>query len=76
MISRRRPSRTGEWLGNDDFFSGAWDHLDEVTAEGLRLCAELGYPTTAGPGKFLRGLVAAARGEVAILEQLSEELLR
>ncbi|MFE3257819.1 AAA family ATPase [Nocardia sp. NPDC059091] len=62
-------------LGNDDFFSGAWDHLIEVTAEGLRLCAQLGYLTTAGPGKFLRGLVAAARGEVATLEQLSEQLL-
>ncbi|MFE2960147.1 helix-turn-helix transcriptional regulator [Nocardia tengchongensis] len=62
-------------LGNDDLFSGDWDHLIDVTTEGLRLCAELGYSVTAGAGRFLRGLVAAARGEDDLVEQLSEQLL-
>ncbi|MET8870786.1 LuxR family transcriptional regulator [Nocardia sp. NPDC004604] len=62
-------------LGIDDFFTGAWDHLIEVTTDGLRLCDELGYLTTAGPGKFLRGMVAAARGDEAVVEQLAEQLL-
>ncbi|MFB8001433.1 AAA family ATPase [Nocardia sp. NPDC056000] len=62
-------------LGNDDFFSGAWDHLIEVTDEGLRLCDELDYPVTAGSGKLLRGLVAAARGDDATVERLGEQLL-
>ncbi|GAB2442165.1 helix-turn-helix transcriptional regulator [Nocardia tengchongensis] len=62
-------------LGNDDLFRGNWDHLIDVTTEGLRLCADLGYSVTAGAGRFLRGLVAAARGEDELVEQLSEQLL-
>ena len=62
-------------LGNDDFFCGAWDHLVEVTSEGLRLCDDLGYLISAGVGKFLLGLVAAARGDTATVDRLSEQLL-
>ncbi|GAB2531161.1 AAA family ATPase [Nocardia heshunensis] len=62
-------------LGNDDYFCGRWDHLLEVTEEGLRLCDDLGYLTTAGPGKFLRGMVAAARGDIDTMERISEQLL-
>jgi tetratricopeptide (TPR) repeat protein len=52
-------------LGNDDYFTGAWDEVDQVTSEGLRLCEELGYQMLEWPGRFLRGLVAAARGDDA-----------
>ncbi|QLY29013.1 helix-turn-helix transcriptional regulator [Nocardia huaxiensis] len=62
-------------LAIDDFFCGAWDHLLEITDEGLRLCAELGYVVSSGTGKFLRGLVAAARGDGAAADGLSEEVL-
>ncbi|MFE3195517.1 AAA family ATPase [Nocardia sp. NPDC059240] len=62
-------------IGNDDYFCGRWDHLLEVTGEGLGLCDDLGYLTTAGPGKFLRGMVAAARGDIETMERISEQLL-
>ncbi|WP_330249686.1 LuxR family transcriptional regulator [Nocardia sp. NBC_00565] len=62
-------------LGIDDFACGAWDQLIDATTEGLRLCADLGYLLTAGPGQFLRGLVAAARGDAEMVDQLGEQLL-
>lgn len=57
-----------------DFFEGGWDELTEVTGEGLQLCAELGYTLVAGPGRFLRALVAAARGH-RDADLAAEELL-
>jgi DNA-binding CsgD family transcriptional regulator len=61
-------------LGNDDYFTGAWDEVDEVTSEGLRLCEELGYKMLEWPGRFLRGLVAAARGDDATVQSMSDRM--
>lgn len=58
-----------------DFFSGDWDELREVTDEGLQLCAEFGYTLLAGPGRFLRALVDAARGDTDAADLAAEELL-
>ncbi|KAA8885440.1 helix-turn-helix transcriptional regulator [Nocardia colli] len=57
-----------------DFFEGEWAELIEVTDEGLQLCAEFGYSLVAGPGRFLRALVDAARGDTAA-DLAAEELL-
>jgi DNA-binding CsgD family transcriptional regulator len=61
-------------LGNDDYFTGAWDEVDEVTSEGLRLCEELGYQMLEWPGRFLRGLVAAARGDDATVQSMTDRM--
>ena len=61
-------------LGNDDYFTGAWEEMDRVTAEGLRLCEELGYQMLEWPGRFLRGLVAAARGDEATVQSMIDRM--
>ncbi|MFD6160631.1 LuxR C-terminal-related transcriptional regulator [Nocardia sp. NPDC060256] len=58
-----------------DFFEGDWAELIDVTDEGQQLCAEFGYTLVAGPGKFLRALVDAARGRTDAAELAAEELL-
>jgi len=62
-------------IANDDYFSGQWDEVEQVTADGLRLCDELGYALTAAPGRFLRALVDAARGRDAAADRAAEQLL-
>jgi DNA-binding CsgD family transcriptional regulator/DNA polymerase III delta prime subunit len=62
-------------LANDDYFSGRWDDLIQVTDEGLRLCDELGYSLTAAPGRFLRAMVDASRGQSAAAESAADQLL-
>ena len=47
----------------------------KVTADGLRLCEELGYALTASPGTLMRALVDAARGQDAAADQAAEDLL-
>jgi DNA-binding CsgD family transcriptional regulator len=61
-------------IGNDDYFTGSWEELDRVTAEGLRLCDELGYQMLEWPGRFLRGLVAAARGDDATVQEMTDRM--
>ncbi len=62
-------------IANDDYFTGRWDELEDVTNDGLRLCEELGYALTAAPGRFMRALVDAARGRDAAADHAAEELL-
>jgi DNA-binding CsgD family transcriptional regulator len=50
-------------LANDAFFSGQWTELESFTDEGLALCEQHGYQLLTWPGRFLRALLAAARGE-------------
>ncbi|GAB2641124.1 AAA family ATPase [Prescottella soli] len=62
-------------IGNDAYFAGRWDELEQVTDDGLRLCDELGYTLTAAPGRFLRALVDAARGHEVAADRAAEQLL-
>jgi len=62
-------------IAQADYFEGDWDELIEVTDEGLQLCAEFGYTLLAGPGRFLRALVDAARGHTDAADLAAEELL-
>ncbi|MFJ1767147.1 AAA family ATPase [Amycolatopsis sp. NPDC088138] len=50
-------------LGAASFHSGQWDDTLERVAEGLGLCVRHGYRLQAWHGRFLRGLIAAARGD-------------
>ncbi|WP_433664164.1 LuxR C-terminal-related transcriptional regulator [Nocardia sp. CA-128927] len=62
-------------IAQADFFEGDWAELIEVADEGLQLCAEFGYTLVAGPGRFLRALVDAARGDTEAADLAAEELL-
>ena len=62
-------------LANDAYFTGEWDELESLTDDGLQLSSELGYSLTAAPGRFLRGLVDAARGRSRAADATAEQLL-
>ncbi|MFK0279429.1 AAA family ATPase [Streptomyces sp. NPDC090499] len=62
-------------LANDAYFSGQWGDLPELTEEGLRWCARYDYRLTAGPGRFLRGLLAAAQGDTATARRTADRLV-
>lgn len=62
-------------IANDDYLTGRWDELEQVTDDALRLCAELGYTTFAALGRFMRALVDAARGQDAAADDAAEQLL-
>lgn len=61
-------------LANGAYFSGEWDDVVDLTAEGLALCEEHGYVLYQHPAWFLRGLVHAARGEHVPALELADAL--
>jgi len=61
-------------IAQDDYFEGDWDELIEVTTEALQLCEEFGDTLLSAPGRLLRALVDAARGNVAA-DLAAEKLL-
>jgi DNA-binding CsgD family transcriptional regulator len=63
-------------LGNDAYFSGQWEELDALTGEGLNLSEEYGYRLLSWPGRFLRALVAAARGNAETAGELVDDMTR
>ncbi|HEX4725174.1 MAG TPA: LuxR C-terminal-related transcriptional regulator, partial [Pseudonocardiaceae bacterium] len=62
-------------LGLHDFGTGQWAELVEATAEGQQLSVDLGFAVTGCLGRFARGLVAAARGESALVDEYAEQVL-
>jgi DNA-binding CsgD family transcriptional regulator len=63
-------------LGNDAYFTGRWDELQQLTGEGLTLCDAHDYQLTRWVGLFLRALVAGARGDEQTSTALTEEMSR
>ncbi|MFK0105255.1 ATP-binding protein [Streptomyces sp. NPDC091217] len=62
-------------LANDAYFSGQWGELPKLTEEGLRWCTMYNYRLTAGPGRFLRGLLAAAQGDAETARKTADRLV-
>ncbi|MFF4300393.1 AAA family ATPase [Streptomyces sp. NPDC001601] len=62
-------------LANDAYLSGQWGDLPNLTDEGLRWCARYDYRLTAQPGRFLRGLLAAAQGDTATARRTADRLV-
>ncbi|MFF3838752.1 ATP-binding protein [Streptomyces sp. NPDC001930] len=50
-------------LANDAYAGGEWDSLQDLTDEGLRWCATHDYRLLGCSGEFVRGRLAAARGD-------------
>lgn len=63
-------------LGNDSYFTGRWDDVQDLTAEGLDMCRTHNYRLLQWPGLFLQALVAAARGDEAISSDLIQQMSR
>ncbi|WBB61218.1 AAA family ATPase [Streptomyces sp. WMMC500] len=63
-------------LGNDCFFVGQYEELEEVLDEGLALCDQHGYPLLSWPGVYLRAMVAAVRGETETATGLADRMAR
>ncbi|MFE2164918.1 ATP-binding protein [Streptomyces sp. NPDC059447] len=62
-------------LGNDAWHSGQWEDLRAVTDEGLGWCATYNYRLLACSGQFLRGLLAAARGDGTTAREIADRLV-
>ncbi|MFF2503504.1 ATP-binding protein [Streptomyces sp. NPDC058067] len=62
-------------LSNDAWTSGQWDDLKKLTDEGLDWCATYDYRLLAWSGHFLKGLLAAARGDAASASRTADRLV-
>jgi DNA-binding CsgD family transcriptional regulator len=63
-------------LGNDAYFTGRWDDVQELTDEGLALCLTYDYSLLQWVGQFLQALVATGRGDHATSRALTERMSR
>jgi DNA-binding CsgD family transcriptional regulator len=61
-------------LSIDAFVAGQWDELLQFTDEGLELCESHSYRLLSCPGRFVRALVAAARGRDDEVRLLTDEM--
>ncbi|MFD5511568.1 ATP-binding protein [Streptomyces sp. NPDC127051] len=62
-------------LANDAYAGGQWDELPHLTDEGLRWCATHNYLLLGWSGQFLRGLLAAARGDDRSAREIADRLV-
>lgn len=63
-------------LANDAYFTGRWDEVHALTAEGLDLCDAHDYLLLRWPALYLQALVAAARGDDATSQDLTRMMSR
>ncbi|MCX4538421.1 AAA family ATPase (plasmid) [Streptomyces sp. NBC_00841] len=62
--------------GNHALHTGQWEQLGRVAHEGLALCQDHGFPMLAWAGNFLLAARAAAQGDYAAAEKLTDEMDR
>ncbi|MGW1215708.1 AAA family ATPase [Streptomyces sp. NPDC002499] len=62
-------------LANDAYVTGQWDDITGLTDEGLGWCTTYNYRLQAWPGRFLRGLLAAARGDDRTARTVADTLV-
>jgi len=60
----------------EDFALGKWDEVDDLSAEGLRLCAAYGYGLPTWVLRQGQALVAAGRGDEDLVRSLTEQMMR
>lgn len=63
-------------LANEGYLAGRWDEVAACCDEGHALCAKHGYRLLIWPGVFLRGLLAAARGDEATVRAQTDAMIR
>ncbi|MFJ4786555.1 ATP-binding protein [Streptomyces sp. NPDC088794] len=62
-------------LANDAYAGGQWDDVPDLTGEGLRWCATYNYRLSSWSGRFLQGLLAAARGDSRTAQDIADRLV-
>jgi len=63
-------------LGFDRMWTGEWDRADQLIDEALELCESHGYLLLAWPGRLVKAVLAAARGEYEITSRSAEQMIR
>jgi DNA-binding CsgD family transcriptional regulator len=61
-------------LGNQFMLTGQWERTRRVAAEGLDLCEEYQYPMLAWVGKYVQAYPAAACGDFAKANALTDQM--
>jgi DNA-binding CsgD family transcriptional regulator len=59
-------------LAVDDLQTGRWDEAEQLLEEVIRACEANGYEAALWPGRYLQGLIAAARGDDERTRELTE----
>ena len=81
--SVERSRATGAWtlaasalnfMGLDYFLTGEWDELEQVLAEAFEICEHAGLRLYVPVLRYDRALVAAARGDDALVRELADEI--
>ncbi|MCI3276953.1 ATP-binding protein [Streptomyces cylindrosporus] len=62
-------------LANDAYAGGQWDDLVAIIEEGLGWCATYDYHLPASSGRFLRGMLAAAKGDHGTAREVADRLV-
>ncbi|MGI5239298.1 helix-turn-helix transcriptional regulator [Dactylosporangium sp. CA-139066] len=63
-------------LANEGYLAGRWHEVEAWCDEGLALCDKYSYRLLAWPGIYLRAMLAAARGDEAVVRANTEAMLR
>ncbi|GAB3276403.1 helix-turn-helix transcriptional regulator [Kineosporia babensis] len=63
-------------LGHDSFHAGRWAELEQLAAEGSRLCDEYGYRFFVWHFRYLSSMHAAATGEHEASQELTDTMNR
>lgn len=61
-------------LGQDALHTGRWGEAQQLADEGLHLCDTHGYGLFAWPGRFIRALLAAARGDYQVAADTARDM--
>ena len=61
-------------LALDAYQEGRWTAAEDLATEALEACADRGLPLLAAPARWCLALVAAARGDDAVVGALTDEL--
>ncbi|MDH6219914.1 LuxR family transcriptional regulator [Streptomyces pseudovenezuelae] len=62
-------------LANDAYATGQWDDVHDLANEGLGWCTTYNYRLQAWPGRFMQGLLAAARGDDKTARTVADTLV-
>ncbi|WP_328499954.1 LuxR family transcriptional regulator [Streptomyces sp. NBC_00457] len=63
-------------LSHEDFMTGRWDDAQRLVDEGLQLCQDHGYGLGALPGRYVKALLAAGRGDFDTAAAVTHDLER
>ncbi|MHB8691929.1 MAG: helix-turn-helix transcriptional regulator [Solirubrobacteraceae bacterium] len=62
-------------LSRDSFLTGQWAEAQQLAEDAVRQCEDRGYVLLAWPGRYIRALIAAARGEYEATRAATDEMI-